>query len=99
MKKKVATQKKCPAIQGSRKVVRLFGKRRSSEVSDFSCLHGNERYGTCDDVSAGIASIGLCQPQSRPRKMSERIHTACGCGLTQGTPLYTLLKENLRLED
>ncbi len=47
--------------QGSRKVARLFGKRRSSEMSDFPCLHGNERYGTCDDVSTEIASIGLCQ--------------------------------------
>ena len=30
-------------------------------MSDFPCLHGNERYGTCDDVSTEIASIGLCQ--------------------------------------
>ena len=27
-------------------------------MSDFSCLHGNERYGACDDASTGIASIG-----------------------------------------
>ena len=79
MRKKVATQKKCPAIQGSRKVVRLFGKRRSSEVSDFSCLHGNERYGTCDDVSAGIASIGLCQPQSQSTPLA-------GVDLLRGHP-------------
>ena len=34
-------------------------------MSDFPCLHGNERYGTCDDVSTEIASIftqeGICQ--------------------------------------
>ena len=52
---------------GSRKVARLFGRRRSSGVSDFPCLHGNERYGTCDDASTEIASIGLCQPQSNPQ--------------------------------
>ncbi|MGY3662503.1 MAG: hypothetical protein ACXAHE_01205 [Roseburia sp. 1XD42-69] len=34
-------------------------------MSDFPCLHGNERYGTCDDASTEIASIGLCQPQSK----------------------------------
>jgi len=61
-------------------------------VSDFSCLHGNERYGTCDDVSTGIASIGLCQPQSQSTPLT-------GVDLLRGRPLYTPLKENLRLED
>ncbi len=32
-------------------------------MSDFPCLHGNERYGTCDDASTEIESIGLCQPK------------------------------------
>ena len=72
--------------QGSRKVARLFGKRRSSEVSDFPCLHGNERYRTCDDASTEIASIGLCQPQSRPHKTSGR-------NLLRGQPLNTPKKE------
>ena len=71
---------------GSRKVARLFGRRRSSGVSDFPCLHGNERYGTCDDASTEIASIGLCQPQSRPHKTSGR-------NLLRGQPLNTPKKE------
>jgi len=28
----------------------FVGERKNSEVSEFSCLHGNKRYETCDDV-------------------------------------------------
>lgn len=84
------TEKSALLYRGSRKVVRLFGKRRSSEVSDFSCLHGNERYGACDDVSTGIASIGIVSA-------TIPIHAACGHGRTQGTPLNTPLKRKFMI--
>ena len=29
----------------------FLGKRRSSEMSELSCLHGSKRYVACDDVS------------------------------------------------
>ena len=29
----------------------FFGERRNNGVSEFSCLHGNERYKVCDDES------------------------------------------------
>ncbi len=37
-------------IIGLPKSRQTFGKGKRSEVSDFSCLHENERYGTCDDA-------------------------------------------------
>ena len=29
----------------------FLGKRRNSEMSELSCLHGSKRYVACDDVS------------------------------------------------
>ena len=60
---------------GSRKVARLFGRRRSSGVSDFPCLHGNERYATCDDASTEIASTGCVytQPSKTPLSTCEEM--------------------------
>lgn len=34
-------------------------------MNEFSCLHGNERYGACDDASTVITSIGFCPQKSR----------------------------------
>ena len=38
-------------------------------MNEFSCLHGNERYGACDDASTVITSIGFCSPKSRAQQM------------------------------
>ncbi|MGX8684488.1 MAG: hypothetical protein ACSW78_04335, partial [Lachnospiraceae bacterium] len=50
-------------------------------MNEFSCLHGNERYGACDDASTVITSIGFC-----PQKI--QIHSLPACGPSQGVPPY-----------
>ena len=42
-------------------------------MNEFSCLHGNERYGACDDASTVITSIGFCSPKSRAQQMIMRL--------------------------
>lgn len=71
-------------------------------MSDFPCLHGNERYGACDDVSTGIASIGLCQPQSPSMPLAGmdvlrgRLRSASvGAKRTSSAPVYPVKKKNL----
>lgn len=34
-------------------------------MNEFSCLHGNERYGACDDASTVITSIGFFTQKSK----------------------------------
>lgn len=64
-------------------------------MGDFSCRHGNERYGACDDASTGIASIGLCQPQSPSMPLAGmdglrgRLRSASvGAKQTSSAPVY-----------
>ena len=41
-------------------------------MNEFSCLHGNERYGACDDASTVITSIGFCPTKSRVERQNRR---------------------------
>ena len=36
-------------------------------MNEFSCLHGNARYGACDDASTVITSIGFCPHNPRDK--------------------------------
>ena len=65
-------------------------------MSDFPCLHGNERYGTCDDASTEIVHR---DSEHRIVSATIPIHAACRHGLTQGTAPEYPEERNLRLED
>lgn len=54
----------CLRYRGPQKVIRLFGERRSSGVSEFCRLRRNEGYGACDD-EAGSAFLLPAEPERK----------------------------------
>ena len=61
----------------------FLGKRRNSEMSELSCLHGSKRYVACDDVSRAT-------PLGRGRDNKNDIRVKRRKGNRKNPPFYLL---------